>query len=397
MSAAIDSFTAGYDEAGNPQYVRAAHLGDETVNESWRLTTDALNRLALAVRGRLDTAADPQILPDADPETHVWGLDQLGNWTAFDVYCGMPADPPPLRAGDGTCPDEEEDARDHNTVNELTIWSASDPVSRTTYLSDLVYDRAGSLLANPLAGDCVAVADCVGHFYKYGPWGRLHSVYELGDASVDENGTVISGALGPLVASFEYDALGRRVLARWYDGPSVLERRYVYDGLRLIEERNAQSPGQGTIRRSYIWGTQYIDQLWAVDVPTTGQRFLATHDLNHSVSSLVVYDPATTSTEVQAHYRYAPYGRRTTVTEYPEVGEQSIGYMGLHHDAPTGLIHARTRYLDPHMGRWTQRDPTGYADGMNLYLAFAANPTRFRDPMGTDTVIDDGRDLTYLT
>ncbi|MCP4247708.1 MAG: hypothetical protein GY778_11720 [bacterium] len=130
----------------------------------------------------------------------------MGNWTAFDVYCGLPIDPPPLRAGDGSCPDEEEDTRSHNTVNELTIWSPSDPISRTTYLSDLIYDRAGNLLANPLAGECVAVGDCVGHFYKYGPWGRLQSVYELGDASVDENGAVIAGALGPLVADFEDDA-----------------------------------------------------------------------------------------------------------------------------------------------------------------------------------------------
>ncbi|MBN1490201.1 MAG: hypothetical protein JXA69_09805, partial [Phycisphaerae bacterium] len=49
------------------------------------------------------------------------------------------------------------------------------------------------------------------------------------------------------------------------------------------------------------------------------------------------------------------------------------------------LIPVRARTYDPRHGRWLQRDPTGYADGPNLYEAFRGNATVFTDPMGEQT------------
>jgi len=40
------------------------------------------------------------------------------------------------------------------------------------------------------------------------------------------------------------------------------------------------------------------------------------------------------------------------------------------------------RYYDPELGRFTQTDPMGYADSMNLYQAFNQSPQNFGDPMG---------------
>ena len=40
------------------------------------------------------------------------------------------------------------------------------------------------------------------------------------------------------------------------------------------------------------------------------------------------------------------------------------------------------RYYDPELGRFTQPDPMGYADSMNLYQAFGQSPQNFGDPMG---------------
>jgi len=34
------------------------------------------------------------------------------------------------------------------------------------------------------------------------------------------------------------------------------------------------------------------------------------------------------------------------------------------------------------MGKWMQQDPTGYADGLNLYLYDKAIPVESRDPSG---------------
>ena len=54
------------------------------------------------------------------------------------------------------------------------------------------------------------------------------------------------------------------------------------------------------------------------------------------------------------------------------------------------LYYFRARYYDPAHARWLQRDPTGYADGANLYEAFKNNAARFTDPMGKYTKLASG-------
>ena len=62
------------------------------------------------------------------------------------------------------------------------------------------------------------------------------------------------------------------------------------------------------------------------------------------------------------------------------------------------LLYVRARYYDPRHGRWLQRDPSGYADGANLYESFRGNATRFTDPHGTDVwVTADPREVTDAT
>ncbi len=52
-----------------------------------------------------------------------------------------------------------------------------------------------------------------------------------------------------------------------------------------------------------------------------------------------------------------------------------VGHQGLFHDeefgAKGGLIHNRARVLDPRFGRFMQRDPLGYIDGMSVYTYYA--------------------------
>ena len=42
----------------------------------------------------------------------------------------------------------------------------------------------------------------------------------------------------------------------------------------------------------------------------------------------------------------------------------------------------RYRYYDPLLGRWLQRDPAGYVDGLNLYAYGMGNPWAYTDPYG---------------
>ena len=45
------------------------------------------------------------------------------------------------------------------------------------------------------------------------------------------------------------------------------------------------------------------------------------------------------------------------------------------------------RYFDPEMGRFANRDPLEYKDGMNLYAGYFAQEFKL-DPMGTTIVTD---------
>jgi len=46
------------------------------------------------------------------------------------------------------------------------------------------------------------------------------------------------------------------------------------------------------------------------------------------------------------------------------------------------LTYYRARYYDPNQGRFTQRDPLGYVDGINRYSYVHNNPINFNDPSG---------------
>ena len=51
-------------------------------------------------------------------------------------------------------------------------------------------------------------------------------------------------------------------------------------------------------------------------------------------------------------------------------------------------LWGHSRYYDPELGRFTQTDPMGYDDSMNLYQAFNQSPQNFGDPMGEFTIAD---------
>ncbi|MFA5027820.1 MAG: RHS repeat-associated core domain-containing protein, partial [Candidatus Methylomirabilota bacterium] len=59
----------------------------------------------------------------------------------------------------------------------------------------------------------------------------------------------------------------------------------------------------------------------------------------------------------------------------------TYGYTGREPDG-TGLVYYRARYYDPTLGRFTQRDPLGFADGVNHYTYTRNNPVSFTDPFG---------------
>jgi RHS repeat-associated protein len=64
-------------------------------------------------------------------------------------------------------------------------------------------------------------------------------------------------------------------------------------------------------------------------------------------------------------------------------GLQPFGYAGGLYDRDTGLVRFGARDYDPETGRWTAKDPIGFAGGdTNLYGYVANDPVNWVDPLG---------------
>lgn len=59
-----------------------------------------------------------------------------------------------------------------------------------------------------------------------------------------------------------------------------------------------------------------------------------------------------------------------------------VGWDGYVFNAESGLYTVRFRTYEPGLGRWLERDPAYYVDGVNLYQYTASNPLDFIDPFG---------------
>jgi RHS repeat-associated protein len=149
--------------------------------------------------------------------------------------------------------------------------------------------------------------------------------------------------------TYRYDALGRRI-AR-VDGGA--ETRFVYDGWRVVEERDDQD----NVLASYVHDG-YIDDVVSMRriEPIEGDWFFHSDD-QFSVSLL---------------------------TDFEGAPVERIGYDAW--DATEGVYHYRLRTFDPAMGRFTTRDPIGiWGDPLNLgngYTYTGNAPWSWLDPWG---------------
>src|SRR5579871_1134124 len=86
------------------------------------------------------------------------------------------------------------------------------------------------------------------------------------------------------------------------------------------------------------------------------------------------------SGQVVNTYRYKPYGAQLAKTgigadpAFQWVGAQGYRQTGKKYSD----VYVRARHYDSRAGRWTSKDPMGFAgDNRNLYLYTGGNPIRY--------------------
>ena len=90
-------------------------------------------------------------------------------------------------------------------------------------------------------------------------------------------------------------------------------------------------------------------------------------------------------------YLYEPYGKATVCNGSwtPREGNASaysneILFTGHRLDPESGLYITLHRHYHPTLGRWMQRDPQGYVDGMGLYEYVGDDPATGLDALGEE-------------
>jgi RHS repeat-associated protein len=214
-----------------------------------------------------------------------------------------------------------------------------------------LYDANGNLLAE-------SAPPCPAPTYQWDAENRLGSIN------------------GGAVASYVYDALGRRV-KRTANGATTL---YLHDGGSVLSEFSNPSQRVGTWLKDYIY---LGGQLLATESATDGTRY---HFSDHLGTSRVMTQSNGT---VCYDADYYPYGKEITASTDGETHK----FTGKERDTESGLDFFGARYYSSAQGRYLSADwsatpvPVPYADfsspqSLNLYSYVGNNPLNLTDPDG---------------
>jgi RHS repeat-associated protein len=338
---AVDSYLYEYDM--NSNRLTRENVLNEDLNEAY--TYDGLDRL---------------LTMDRDEDFHQdWTLDTLGNWSSFDD-------------------DGQEQERTNDEANQITGISGSGGANWV----DPGYDAAGSMTIAPRPGQ--ESTACEALLLVYDGWNRLVKAYK------DDGETVrVIDASDTLLATYEFDGQGRRIEKTVGE---TATHYFFNENWQVVETRVGADPDP---LDQYVWDVRYIDAPVVrfhngntdedYDDPEDNTLYYA-QDANWNVTAVV--DEATGA--VVERYMYAAYGERTVLEpdwDPVQNNESAVAnerlFTGSALDSETGLYSSRVRdTYHPTLGRWLERDPAGYVEGMNLYQYVSSNPANLTDPMG---------------
>jgi RHS repeat-associated protein len=264
-----------------------------------------------------------------------------------------PATPYEDYTGDSEETFDLDGAGNRNSVTKgSTVYYTSNTLNQYSQIgsSTLTYDSNGNL------------KDDGTQLYYYDYANRLTTVKRKTDSVT--------------IATFKYDALGRRIQKT--DNLSSITYNYYYDGARCIEERNVSD----VMIAQYTFGNG-IDEVLTME--RGGQTYYY-----HENSLGSIYAATNSAGVVIERYTYDAYGKPSFYDgSGSPIGSSAIGnnilFTGRYYDAETGLYDYRARTYSAEMGRFLQRDPAQDDILFNLYAYVLNNPIAWSDPTGLYT------------
>jgi RHS repeat-associated protein len=229
--------------------------------------------------------------------------------------------------------------------------------------------------------------------------------------------------------SYRYDPFRRRIAV--LSGPGLTpERRFLYDGWRVVEERRfdpgatvADAPS--TLDRIYVDGVGLDEHLVAaldrdqdgrLGGPNAKNRRDIDADqeyyfLDNRIGNVMALLDADNPSRILEYYRYTAFGEAVVLPTLegadglemtpldlsdnfasdPQRVSEEFGnvylFTGRRFDDRTGLYYVRNRYYEARAGRFLSRDPWRYEELGQGYHYARNNPVTLTDPLGLRTAV----------
>lgn len=186
------------------------------------------------------------------------------------------------------------------------------------------------------------------------------------------------GQCGSRSIDLKYDPMGNRV---WKQSSVYGTRKYIIDvsgGLpTILMEIN---PGNGDIMKTYIYANGQILAQHNGSVAQDNKYFYL-HDRIGSIRQMI-----DTTGSVVKYYTYEPFGEILESQEQSSNLKNSFLFTGQFFDAEINEYYLRARQYDPHIARFTARDPVfgKFQEPFTLhkYLYCENDPVNHIDPKG---------------
>lgn len=333
-----EKFGYGYDAGGNLQY-RTNNALIQT------FAVDNLNRLTTVTRNTSGTVAGMTSGANTNVNVNTLAASRYSDNTfAKDGFT--------LVDGTNTFTAIAQDNLGRSATNAVRVWM---PLS-----ASFQYDLNGNLLSDGRRG------------FEYDAENQLTRV-------------TVTNAWR---TEFTYDGRLRRRVRReftWNGSAFVQtgEVRYIYDGMRVVQERD----GNNVPLVAYTRG---LDLSGTLDGAGGIGGLLARHDLTQGAPVPAYYHAdgngnVTTLINAQqyvvARYHYDPYGQ--LLGQAGPLSEANLyRFSSKEHHATANLYYYGYRFYEPSFQRWLNRDLLGELPDHNLFRFLANAPTLLFDALG---------------
>jgi RHS repeat-associated protein len=179
---------------------------------------------------------------------------------------------------------------------------------------------------------------------------------------------------------YVYNGLGQRV-GKIDNG---VQTNYLIDPNGLLPQVLAETDTSNNLISFYVY-----DGAGLVAKITPGNQYYFYH-YDGLDSTIAITD---NTGQVVNTYCYSPEGLVGAQETIPNPF-QYVGRFGVMAEG-NGLYFMRARYYDPEVGRFINKDPIGYAEGMNLFAYVANDLVNFIDPEGLSYLVFKKQAGTY--